>query len=435
MIDGVKDYLVPKRFGVVAYICLIVHFLCGLTLTTVTSALRASEIGKFTCMIDKKTTAAYKAYIETTCYSRYEQAYNSPLPLYGFVLLSIGITVLVSVIYSLAVSRRVDAIDRTSNGSDEPTTDGDETSDGFYVFSFYFSHLVARLLLGILFTVLQHTVFYPSGFDLSFSCRLPTIDITSKMEQTANIGLVNTTSMTCENTTASEKQVWAVIVSVLNTVFALIIFGEVIYLWRRFPILKCRPGVGWSCDTEFITVYLLRKRYTRGEQELPSINDNIANCIQFYKQQLLNSLRTCDIFYPTTEADLDHLYIDVIIHTGRALHLFSKEMNRHEIFNVYMKVPEDSIRLREIKDLFYPNKDTKDKFPRTILAVGRPGIGKTVLTEKMIRDWARGIDDFYCGKIVFLFKIRWFNKIDELKKVSLKTFLRYGTKLSEEKYF
>ena len=138
--------IVPKRFGVVAYICLIVHFLCGLTLTTVTSALRASEIGKFTCTIDKKTTAAYKAYIEKTCYSRYEQAYNSPLPLYGFVLLSIGITVLVSVIYSLAVSRRVHAIDRTSNGSDEPTTDGDETSDGFYVFSFYFSHLVARLL-------------------------------------------------------------------------------------------------------------------------------------------------------------------------------------------------------------------------------------------------------------------------------------------------
>jgi hypothetical protein len=108
-------------------------------------------------------------------------------------------------------------------------------------------------------------------------------------------------------------------------------------------------------------------------------------------------------------------------------------MDRHEIFDVYTKVPESSIRLNEIKDLFYPNQDTKGTFPRTVLAVGRPGIGKTVLTEKFICDWANGIDEFYCGKIAFVLKFRWFN-FEELKNLSLKTFLRYGTGLSEETF-
>jgi hypothetical protein len=194
MIDAVKDYLAPKRFGVVAYVCLIVHFLCGLAFTAVTSALRAGEFGKFSCTIGTKSTAVYKSYVEKTCYSRYEQTYNSPPPLYSFVLLSIGFTVLVSVIYSLGVSSRVEEIERTSDGSDEPRTDSEVTYQRFYVFYFYFLHLV-RSLFGILFTVLQHTMFYPSGFDFEFSCNLHTTDhrdVTSQNMSRPNGKLNNT---------------------------------------------------------------------------------------------------------------------------------------------------------------------------------------------------------------------------------------------------
>jgi hypothetical protein len=57
----------------------------------------------------------YKIYVEKTCYSRYDQTYNSPLPLYSFVLLNIDFTVLASVIYSFGVSSRVEEIERTSD--------------------------------------------------------------------------------------------------------------------------------------------------------------------------------------------------------------------------------------------------------------------------------------------------------------------------------
>ena len=433
MIDAVKEYLAPKRFGVVAYVCLIVHFLTGLALITVTSTLRAGEFGKFSCRVDKGSTAVYKIYVEKTCYSRYEQAYNSPLPLYGFVLLSTGVIVIVSVIYSLGVSRRVDDIDKTLSRSDESTTVGEETRQGLYVFYFYFFHLVARLLFGIVFTVMQYTLFYSDGFDFDFSCTLPASDVndvTPQIPNNSSIGKFNNTSVACENTSASEKQIWSVMVAVLNTAFALIALGEVVYLFcRRFAVIKCRSQVKWSNDTEFITVYLLRKTYTKVDYELMNLEDSI----DFYKDKVLNALRDPEICY-AQNVDLNNLYIDVIITTGRAQHNFSKEMGRHEMFDVYMKVPESSIRLNEIKDLFQPNTDTKDCFPHTILVVGRPGIGKSVLTKKIIHDWANTKDDeFYGGKIAFLIKFRWFG-FDQFKNLSLKTFLRYGTGLNEEEF-
>ena len=450
MIDAVKGYLAPKRFGVVAYVCLIVHFLTGLALITVTSTLRAGEFGKFSCRVDKGSTTVYKIYVEKTCYSRYEQAYNSPLPLYGFVLLSTGVIVIVSVIYSLGASRRVDDIDKTLSRSDESTAVGEETRQGLYVFYFYFFHLVARSLFGIVFTVTQYTLFYSDGFDFDFSCTLPASGA-PQISNDSSIEKFNNTPIACENTSASEKQIWSVIVAVLNIAFALIALGEVVYLFcRRFAIFRCCAQVVWSNDTEFVTVYLLRKTYRRVDHELTNIENNspslhsspddtishssLQDSIDFYKHKAFNARRDPEICY-AQNVDLNNLYIDVIITTGRAQHNFSKEMGRHEMFDVYMKVPESFICLNEIKDLFQPNTDTKDCFPHTILVVGRPGIGKSVLTTKIIHDWANTKDDeFYGGKIAFLIKFRWFG-FDQFKNLSIKTFLRYGTGLINEEKF
>ena len=265
-------------------------------------------------------------------------------------------------------------------------------------------------------------MFFPSGFGFEFSCKPPT-GFTTKRAKNASDSQFNSTSIACENATASDKHISWIIVSVLNTGFALTMLVEIIRLCRRFP--NCKYTVGWRCDTEFVTVYLLRKQNTRVEIEL-------KNCIDFYKKQVLHPSRTTDVIYgPKT--GLDNLYINLVIHTERAKHKFSKNMERHEMFDVYMEVPLNSIRLKEAKDLFYPNQDTNGNLARKILAVGRPGIGKTVLTEKIMRDWANGVDKFYHGKIAFYFKFRWFNS-SELKDITLKTFLRYGTELTGAKF-
>ncbi len=443
MIDAFKDYLAPKRFGIVAYVCVIVHFLCGLVFTAVTGALRASEIGKFSCIVDAKSTATYKTQVDKACFSRYEQVYNTPLSLYGFVLLSVGSTVLVSVIYSLLVSKRVDEIEssherQADGGNGDAENHGHDENRTVYVFFLYFVHLVLRFLCGIIFTALQHTFFYPNSFDLKFRCNLPPAEVTSK---NININiprnasqLKNNTSVPCENPTASEKKIFGTIVFVINVMVTFIILVEVIYLSRRLPVLNCHSGVSWSCDTEFVNSYFLRKRCTNVVQpdEVP-LETVDKERIYIYKQQIRNRVRSPDINYLPKTA-LDDLHVDVIIHTERARHKFFKNMERHEIYDVYRQVPSTSLRLEKIKDLFYPNKDTNGITPRRILVIGRPGIGKTVLTEKIIRDWANEIDEYYFDKIPLFFKFRWFN-MKELTNLPLKTILQIGTgNVSEESF-
>jgi hypothetical protein len=412
--------------------------------------LKEAETGKFTCYVTPESTLIYKTQVDKACYSRYQQNYNSPLPFYWFVILSIWFPIIVAVIYSLCVRRRVEDIDP----SNESQTQGQGEAENqvqnrtLYVYYFYFFHLAIRVLSGILFTILQYAVFHPSGFDFEFTCSLPPTGFTSKIAKNASASQSNSTSIACENATASDKNISWVIVTVFNASFAIIMFVEIIRLCRRFP--KCKYTVGWSCDADFITIYLLRKRYTRVEIQVTDLQArevsepcraidgvdlefaNLQECIDFYKGQVLEPSRTTDVV-SGPKTCLDDLYVDVVIHTERAPHKFSKDMQRNEMFDVYMEVPQHSIHLKEIKDLFYPNKDTKGKSPRKILAVGRPGIGKTVLTEKIMRDWAGGVDEFYRRKIVFYFKFRWFDS-NELKDITLKTFLRNGTRLSDENF-
>ena len=431
MLDTCKEYLAPKRFGIVTYVCIIVHFLCGVTCTVVVATLRGSENGKFSCSVRDKAWTTYQKKVEQACLARYDQAYNLPLPLYGFVLLSIGSTVLISVIYSLVIGKRVNEIEsnfqKQTDCEDEDNIPR-QNRRTIFVFYSYFAHLVLRALLGIIFTVLQHAYFYRNGFAFNFKCNLSSTILTSNDITAPKNGSRNDTLITCENLTSSEKWLSGILVSVINGVVAVVILVEVIYLLPRLPIFNgC-----WSCDHQFVTVHFLRKRYVHVEFQLSKIE-----CIDFYKQQVLNRPLAPDINYKP-KTGLDDFYIDVVTQTERAKREFSEKIvDRHEIYDVYTEIPSTSIPLKKTKDLFCPNKDTNCEYPRSILAIGRPGIGKTVLTEKIIRDWANGVDEYYSDKTAFFFKFRWiwFNdNVSELANVSLKTFLRYGTGLSIEKF-
>ncbi len=125
------------------------------------------------------------------------------------------------------------------------------------------------------------------------------------------------------------------------------------------PCFNPQSDHRWSCDSQFITEYFLGKQY------VPSKDDEftgVYNCTpNIYKQNVLKVSLTQDINYGPN-ISLDDMFIDVVIQTEQASLKFSKGMSRHEIYDVYMTVPEHSIRLKEVKDLFYPNKDTKGKF-------------------------------------------------------------------------
>ncbi len=287
MIDTLKDYVSPKRFSILAYVCVILHLICGVILTVITTALSQSETEKFSCAVDT-TFATHKTYVEKTCFSIYNDAHNSPVRLFGFVLLSFGSVVVVSVIYSLAIGHRIDETERYSSRADGLLLSGANQPGAmtFYVFYFYFIHLVVRSILGILFTILQYTVLYPSGFHSQFSCVYPELRQADPNTTAAKNASVPLSTVTCNNSAAQDKQFWGTFVCVCNVIFTLIMLLEVIYMIRgltkreRFPYFKPRS---WSCDLEFIVKYFLRKQHAPENITFIDIDIPTPNSANIYK--------------------------------------------------------------------------------------------------------------------------------------------------------
>ncbi len=254
MINTIEDYIFPKRFSILAYLCVILHCHSGVIFTAITTALRLGETDKFSCAVHTNF-ATRKTYVEKTCFSIYDDAYNSPVRFYAFVVLNFGSVVVVSVIYALAVGNRIDEAERYSSGSVESQTGAKKGNNEpgrktFYIFYFYFIHLVVRSILGILFTILQYTVLYPSGFHSQFSCVYPELTQADPNTTAAKNASVPLSNVTCTNSAAQDKQFWATCVCVCNVIFAIITLAEVIYLiLHQFPCFNPQSDHCWSYDS------------------------------------------------------------------------------------------------------------------------------------------------------------------------------------------
>ena len=153
-----------------------------------------------------------------------------PMPFYIFVILSILFPMNVAFTYSLWM-RCYGEIRSSNQPLSEDQTQNKETYRGSYC---YFFHLVIRFLFGILFTVLQHTVFFPSGFEPEFSCysSLPPRNCTSKIAKNAS-GCQSNVHTFCLNRVAHEKELYSLVTSILNTLVSFVMLAEIIYLCRR----------------------------------------------------------------------------------------------------------------------------------------------------------------------------------------------------------
>ena len=66
---ALKDYLAPKTFGILAYVCSIVQILCGVVFTGITVALKEGEAEKFTCYVPHESTLIYMTQVDKACFS------------------------------------------------------------------------------------------------------------------------------------------------------------------------------------------------------------------------------------------------------------------------------------------------------------------------------------------------------------------------------
>ena len=132
---------------------------------------------------------------------------------------------------------------------------------------------------------------------------------------------------------------------------------------------------------------------------------------------------------PRRDLKLDEIFTNLIVYEGRANYDFSGD--RVEQLNEYHKANE-SLQPTLPGDIFDAEK-------QKILVVGRPGIGKTMFSTKILRNWAsdnlfnetqKSQVDF---KVAFLIKLRMFNsRNQELNLRELLDHSEYSTALSEE---
>ncbi|XP_078355459.1 uncharacterized protein LOC144640122 isoform X2 [Oculina patagonica] len=403
--DGVKDYLLSKYFSSYGYIVAVFHLPALALFLGFTGALRTSERRTFRCPSSPDS--------RDDCLAKYDEQFNSPFPLYGFVLLSFVPQLVVCIAYSwCCVKSRVDELE-TALKPDPKNPRRRPRVTTRRVFNFYFLHLLARLVLGILFVVLQKCMFYPNGFPRDFVCISSTVKPTVQVNSTNfNVTKDDASAIDCDNSVGSDKATWAEVIWIVNIVFALLVFGEFCYL-----SVRALRNKEFTFDSEFCQRHFFNKSSTPATLHGNSLR--MQRRIHDDTEVLEPLIAQPEI--ETNRLKLDDIFVDLVIYTGRAKHKFTDLLNRHEIYDVYLKPQQGSVAIKKLEEFFLPNQDTQD--PRKILVVGRPGIGKTALCTKLSRDWSNEHllrDGNKRFEHLYLFQFRWFNTTE---KISLKQLL------------
>ena len=308
------------------------------------------------------------------------------------------------------------------------------------LFVTYLSQLAAKFALGIIFIVFLETdLFYPGHFPADFACRV------EKGNDSGDL-FTNQTQSTlhkCFSQRAANKTFWINAVTVVNDIFAFFAFVEIVWILSR-----AKKGRTFMDNRQFNADHLRSNSDQQQETppgEIPEVVNiqnvppspvdtgeaeqemllehsglsreelKLTEAIKKMKDDCLKSTEQLhDLKQPfrrkpgegpkPNDLKTDQIYVNVAIHEGRAFHVFAE--NRTEQLKQY---PPNS------KDCLYATPDDLiDKQHKNVLVVGRPGIGKTLLSTKILRMWASGEafngdqDDKKNMVAVFLLKFRRF---------------------------
>ena len=448
--EGLKDLFAPKTLHWFSYVANVCWILLGIILSAIFLDIENSEPRfDFRC-----GSNGDKELIRGKCYEQYDKQYNK-FPVYGFVIINFLVTASVCGIYSQAVKSKVEELENNARNADDDV-EGQPTPRK-KLFKAYCLQLLVRFVLGIFFILLQIKLLYPLSFSSNFDCNLTRDGNFADISASASRNVTQTeTSYECHNKRAAKKTFWAYAVIVVTGSFALFVFIE-----SLFMLLRARKVKDFMEDPNFHKYYLSSNRQVNAspaeyvelntiidddshtnppstapiddespsEQQQQEFNtSSVATFIQSMKKHVRRVTEQPYVdpatpFHPNPgeglkrDLELDQIYTDLIIHENRAVYEFSED--REEQLKEYHRPREES-RSTLPGDIFDADK-------RNILVVGRPGIGKTMFCQKILRNWAS--DDLLndaqkCQmdfKLAFLIKFRKFNYTN--KKLSLRKLL------------
>ena len=333
-----------------------------------------------------------KDFIRAKCFDQYQKQNNKlGVPLYAFIMVDVWLIPVVSVIYSQCVKSTVEELERRHQDA--------ERRRSCRLFLAYFCQLAVSFALRITFIVFLETeLLYPKTFPASFTCLIEDISGQFLRNETKSAN-----SFHCFSQRAVDKDFWIETVKYANGFFALVAFLEILWI-----LLRARKG-NWQFYVDYLTS-------NSGNPEHDEAPKDFFSAIQTLKEDCVRGTeQLSDLKQPFRRPNhgegsihdlkIDEIYVNVAIREGRAHHYFAKD--RREQLKKYPPNAEDC-------NVAKP-QDIIDKKHANVLVVGRPGIGKTSLSTKMLRLWATGEafhEDHHEKShfiIVFLVKFRRFN--------------------------
>ena len=364
-------------------------------------------------------------FIRVMCYDQYrEQNHKLGIPPLLFVLVNMSLVPIVTAIYSIYANSIVMRLKRSHQDAQREPRDR-----GRNLFFAYLFQLIINIIFEITFIILLETqLLYPRNFPSHFSC-----------SSSVN-GTQSTTSFNCSNHRAASKSIWIRVVTAANGIFALFAFLEIIWILSRG-----RNGNEFMENWQFYADHLKsnsnQQRQGRPDgiplmesqdravntppeqnndeitnsselQERAQVQNDFHSAIETLKKNCLQDTdKLNDFKQPFGRPDpgeghihdltIDKIYVHVSIVEGRAYDEFTED--RWEQLKKYPPRADDC--------LFKKPGDLLDRAHKNVLVVGRPGIGKTSFSTKLLRLWAS--DEAFNGdehfNVVFLLKFRRFN--------------------------
>ncbi|XP_028514912.1 NACHT, LRR and PYD domains-containing protein 3 isoform X1 [Exaiptasia diaphana] len=396
--DYLKEFLLPKQFSVYGYIVAVFNVLAGVIVTFITG-IKWTERRQFQC--NRQGIRADMDFLTTKCFNQYSQEYSSSLPLFGFAFMSFGSLVVVCIIYSwCCVKSRVEHIEQECTRNEEsPRPVAPWTR---HIFLLYFLHLVVRCVIGATFALLLSTGVFPSHFPAQYVCEWNTKG--TKIAD-SNATHFKSSLVLCQNKVAKETIYWTNLIWIMHIVLACLVLLEVCYLLARA-----------TCDRHFMRDHEFWQRYLLRNIRFPLLQEHNS----LLRSQILLQTEYLEPLIPLIPSEddnrraIDDVYVDLAIHPSWVMHDFDMSKNRHELLDIHLNRPKTSIPINDLNELFSSESRSHDN----ILVIGRPGIGKTSLCSKIIREWCKGkLNQF---KLVFLFRFRHlssqrFNKLSFMK--------------------
>ena len=414
--ESLKDLAVKKALSILSFLIFILWIVVCVCLSGIFILIEINDsTSDIRCDAEFKDKDE-KEHIREKCFDKYQEEYNK-FPVYGFVFINGFILAIVPIIYSLCLKSRVDKLETPNRNVER------QPQQSRVLFTAYCSQLAATIVLATVFIiVLQiHGFRASTNFPSNFECNPLKQGSNSSAFSSSNGSRANTDIYPCRNTRANKKFGGSVALTVFNGIWAFFAFIELVWILSR-----ARNGTQFMDDSRFYADHLRSNReQEKSKKELQAELTRLKDCIIERTEQLkdLNQLiRTRQGEGPKpNDLKLDQIFVKLAIRNDVASYdLLGNRQKQLKVFS----------GLQSNQSEYVPWQDIIEGNNKHILLIGRPGIGKTILSTKLLRVSASNDLKYRNFDAAFLVKFRHYNSRGE--DLNLRKLLSFSETVSKD---